>query len=577
MNELAEPNSHTGTIGRVLLVDDEPDQVALLRAMLVPVGLEVSTAESTEQALTVLRRAPVDVVVTDIHLPGASGIDLIRELRKGDHPPAVVVMTGQGSITGAVEALKLGASDYLQKPIDPMRLVSLLRELLRSDDVREAADGDGSSGKPNVFEGMVGNSPKMREVFARIERVAGTGAPVLIVGESGTGKELVARALHNRSRRANGPFVPIHTGAIPKELVASELFGHEKGAFTGALTASEGKFEAAATGTVFLDEVGTMDLSTQISLLRVLETYRFTRVGASKERDADVRIVAATNRDLLELVEANRFREDLYYRLNVFTIALPALRDRPEDIVPIAERFLRSFAKRYGTPARQLSDLAVERLLSHSWPGNVRELRNVMEQTAVFARRDVVHADEVQFVSTRLPNLRSGRGFSQADAPSRPTPPTGDTPLHVREPVALSDMPPPKPEPARESTQEPAEPPASSVLGPSTPPSTAANAQPAATAPQQPADDDHPFVLRIPVGTPLAEAERLLILKTLEVSEGNKQRAARILGISRRGLYTKLAAYGEHVPAEESSEPSPAASSGQADTPSPSSSGSPAE
>lgn len=540
MDELAEPTSHTETIGRVLLVDDEPDQVALLRAMLTPVGLDVSTADSTEQALTVLRRTPVDVVVTDVNFPGASGFDLIRELRKLDGMPAIVVMTGQGSVAGAVEALKLGATDYLQKPIDPMRLVSLLRELLRSDDVREAPDGESAASRPNVFEGMVGGSPRMREVFARIERVATTSAPVLIVGESGTGKELVARAVHNRSRRANGPFVPIHTGAIPKELVASELFGHEKGAFTGALAASEGKFEAAATGTVFLDEVGTMDLSTQISLLRVLETYRFTRVGASKERDADVRIVAATNRDLLDLVEANQFREDLYYRLNVFTIALPSLRDRIEDIVPIAERFLRLYAKRYGTPARTLSEMAVERLKSHGWPGNVRELRNVMEQTAVFAKREVVHADEVQFISTRLPGARGARLPIRGDLGPAPA-----APPSPREPVALSDMPPPKSEPQPD--------PASTTAPPqerAAPPEAEAAAS---RAPAQAQEDDHPFVLRIPVGTPLAEAERLLILKTLEVSEGNKQRAARILGISRRGLYTKLAAYGEHVPAEDTS------------------------
>src|SRR6185369_15256796 len=242
------------------------------------------------------------------------------------------------------------------------------------------------------FEGMVGGSARMREVFARIERVATTGAPVLIVGESGTGKELVARGLHNRSRRAQG-------------------------AFTGALSSSEGKFEAAAGGTIFLDEVGTMDLSTQISLLRVLETYRFTRVGANKERDADVCIIVVTNRDLLDLVESNQFREDLYYRLNVFTIALPPLRDRPEDVVPIAERFLRFFAKRYGTPARCLSDKALERLLGHEWPGNVRELRNVMEQTAVFAQREVVHVDEIQFISTRLPTHQKGRDERTASSP----------------------------------------------------------------------------------------------------------------------------------------------------------------
>jgi DNA-binding NtrC family response regulator len=407
---------------------------------------------------------------------------------------------------------------------------------------------------------MVGSSVRMREVFARIERVAPTGAPVLIVGESGTGKELVARGLHNRSRRSQGPFVPIHTGAIPRELVASELFGHEKGAFTGALSSSEGKFEAASGGTIFLDEVGTMDLSTQISLLRVLETYRFTRVGASKEREADVRIVAATNRDLLDLVEANQFREDLYYRLNVFTIPLPPLRERVEDIVPIAERFLRFFAKRYGTSARCLSDRALERLLAHNWPGNVRELRNVMEQTAVFAQREVVGADEVQFISTRLPGPRSGRSEPRVSNEPRPAAPSPSRPQpHEEMPASAAALPADDIEVEVEAHSEGSVPTvaASALLDPSA-------SEPAASAPEgesalstalqrkgPPPADDHPLVLRIPVGTTLAEAERLLIIKTLEVADGNKQRAARILGISRRGLYTKLASYGEHVPAEE--------------------------
>jgi DNA-binding NtrC family response regulator len=542
-------------LGRVLLVDDEPDQVALLRAMLVPLGMEVATAESTEQALQLFRRQPVDLVVTDLHLPGASGIELIRQLREVDTPPAVVLITGEGSVSSAVDALKLGASDYLQKPIDPMRLVTLVQELLRSDDVREVGDNENLPSRPTVFEGMVGGSVRMREVFARIERVAPTGAPVLIVGESGTGKELVARALHNRSRRSQGPFVPIHTGAIPKELVASELFGHEKGAFTGALSSQEGKFEAASGGTIFLDEVGTMDISTQISLLRVLETYRYTRVGANKERDADVRIIAATNRDLLDLVEANQFREDLYYRLNVFTIAIPPLRERTEDVVPIAERFLRFFAKRYATPARCLSDKALERLLGHQWPGNVRELRNVMEQTAVFAQREVVHADEVQFVSTRLPtHHRTGRSEARIEPVAAVTP----APDSVAS--SLSDMPPPV---AETAPDVPSSPPPFVDVTPTPPglvtPSPGGYAPPpvaesAPVRPSPPATDDHPLVLRIPVGTPLAEAERMLIIRTLEVSDGNKQRAARILGISRRGLYTKLAAYGEHVPADEATE-----------------------
>jgi DNA-binding NtrC family response regulator len=557
------PTTSQPTVGRVLLVDDEPDQVALLRAMLTPLGMDVTTADSAEQAMGAFRRHPVDVVVTDLHLPGASGIDLIRQLRQVDTPPAAVLITGEGSVASAVEALKLGASDYLQKPVDPMRLVTLLQELLHSDDVREAGDNEHLPSRPTVFEGMVGGSARMREVFARIERVATTGAPVLIVGESGTGKELVARGLHNRSRRSQGPFVPIHTGAIPKELVASELFGHEKGAFTGALSSSEGKFEAAAGGTIFLDEVGTMDLSTQISLLRVLETYRFTRVGANKERDADVRVIAATNRDLLDLVEANQFREDLYYRLNVFTIAIPPLRDRSEDIVPIAERFLRFFGKRYGTPARCLSDKALERLLGHQWPGNVRELRNVMEQTAVFAQREVVHAEEIQFISTRLPNQRSARaeardhaGSAASASPAPPVAPHTDMPAPVADPVPEIPVAPASVLPAAQS----ALPIGSS---PDLPPMALPNASPTPSPPPievaiprgaPPGGDEHPLVLRIPVGTPLAEAERLLIIKTLEVSDGNKQRAARILGISRRGLYTKLAAYGEHVPADEAAD-----------------------
>jgi DNA-binding NtrC family response regulator len=382
---------------------------------------------------------------------------------------------------------------------------------------------------------------------------------VLIVGESGTGKELVARALHNRSRRSQGPFVPIHTGAIPRELVASELFGHEKGAFTGAMTASEGKFEAASGGTIFLDEVGTMDLSTQISLLRVLETYRFTRVGASKEREADVRIVAATNRDLLDLVENNQFREDLYYRLNVFTIPLPPLRERVDDIVPIAERFLRFFAKRYGTSARCLADRALERLLQYNWPGNVRELRNVMEQTAVFAQREVVGADEVQFISTRLPVPRSPRSEPRAAESSSPSP------LASRHPASTRPADPPLEKvPAQADADEMDVESASIAAPPTEPAPTPANiagmpaghesASPAPARKGAPSTDEHPLVLRIPVGTTLAEAERLLIIRTLEVAEGNKQRAARILGISRRGLYTKLATYGEHVPAEEATE-----------------------
>jgi DNA-binding NtrC family response regulator len=546
----------------VLLVEDEPDQAAILEAVLRHEGLDVVVASSGEQALEIHQRTPADVLVTDLNLPGMTGVDLMRRLSPSEldgpepktPPPAVVVVTGAASITSAIDALKLGAADYLQKPLDPARLVSLVRELLASDNVREIEgdEDDPLQGQP-VFEGMVGGSPRMREVFTRIDRVAATMAPVLIVGESGTGKELVARAIHNRSRRRTGPFVPVHTGAIPRELIGSELFGHEKGSFTGAFAAAEGKFEAAAGGTVFLDEVGTMDSAVQVSLLRVLETYRFTRVGGRKEIEADVRVVAATNKDLLDLVDDCVFREDLYYRLNVFTVTLPPLRERRGDILPIAGRFLVKFARRYGTPARRLSDAAVDRLVEHDWPGNVRELRNVIEQTALFASTELVSADDVQLGQGRI-ERRPGRRPHESGGPPRSATPV--SPVDVSEPLSVPmvhaplDVPvPSEPVPSHAVAQQP--------------PASVAPASVARKLPgegvlhePEPARDtgeaaEHPLVLRLPVGTRLADAERKLILLTLEAVRGNKQRAARVLGISRRGLYSKLQAYGEHVGSHE--------------------------
>jgi DNA-binding NtrC family response regulator len=572
----------------VLLVEDEPDQAAILEAVLRHEGLDVVVAQSGEQALDIHQRTPADVLVTDLNLPGMTGVDLMRRLAPPETPdapepkqppPAVVVVTGGGTVNTAVEALKLGAADYLQKPLDPARLVSLIRELLASDNVREAdGDLDDASFGTLVFEGMVGGSRRMREVFARIDRVAGTMAPVLVVGESGTGKELVARAIHMRSRRRNGPFVPVHTGAIPRELIGSELFGHEKGSFTGAFAAAEGKFEAAAGGTVFLDEVGTMDAAVQVSLLRVLETYRFTRVGGRKEIEADVRIVAATNKDLLDLVDEAIFREDLYYRLNVFTVTLPPLREREEDIRPIAERFLVKYAKRYGTPARRLSEGAIERLYQHDWPGNVRELRNVVEQTALFASTEVVGADDIQLGQGRIerrPRTRThpdvaapvpaapGAGDARELAPAEPaaTPPEAPSraagsasPVEAAAKAAVPNGAPSSQPPASTPTpmRPPTEPAPYDVAVPQRSP--APSVPEAAEVDRLAAGAEHPMVLRLPVGTRLADAERKLILLTLEAVRGNKQRAARVLGISRRGLYSKLQAYGEHIGGQEAAE-----------------------
>jgi DNA-binding NtrC family response regulator len=573
--------------GRVLLVEDEPDQAAILEAVLRHEGLDVVVAASGEQALEIHQRTPADVLVTDLNLPGMTGVDLIKRLAPPEAndgpepkqpPPAVVVVTGGGTVNTAVEALKLGAADYLQKPLDPARLVSLIRELLASDNVREAeGDEDDPLGGSMVFEGMVGGSRRMRDVFNRIDRVAGTMAPVLVVGESGTGKELVARAIHTRSRRRNGPFVPVHTGAIPRELIGSELFGHEKGSFTGAFAAAEGKFEAAAGGTVFLDEVGTMDSAVQVSLLRVLETYRFTRVGGRKEIEADVRIVAATNKDLLDLVDDAIFREDLYYRLNVFTVTLPPLRERQDDIRPIAERFLLKYARRYGTPARRLSEGSIDRLLQHDWPGNVRELRNVIEQTALFAPSEVVSADEIQLGQGRIERRPRGRGqeapHPPAVAPSGDSEPLAPEAAHAPPPVVAEVIPLPRPPaPTMPQGLEVAPAARSAANGPASQPPPSTQPHALAEAPPAPPHEavepvdrgaaapsgEHPLVLRLPVGTRLADAERKLILLTLEAVRGNKQRAARVLGISRRGLYSKLQAYGEHVGNQEAPEPAEA-------------------
>jgi DNA-binding NtrC family response regulator len=491
-------------------------------------GVDIVPAGSAEQALTLLENDAIDLVVADLGLPGANGIELTRELRARDAEMPIILVTGSESIAHVVEALKAGANDYLQKPVHPDRLTLLIRELLRE---RGAKENDRVDARPigPVFEGMVGISPAMREVFARIARIAPTSAPVLIVGESGTGKELVAKALHGRSRCKAGPFVAMHTGAIPKELVASELFGHEKGSFTGAMNSADGKFAAAEKGTLFLDEVGTMDIPTQISLLRVLETYRYSRVGASRERAADVRIVAATNSDLLRDVQDGRFREDLFYRLNVLTIMLPPLRERREDIVPLAERFLTAACKRFEVSPKKLSSEAMGALSAHPWPGNVRELRNAMDQVAVFARGDVVQAFELELLPARLrsPRLRDEREMASPEVEATCEP--EDASPAVAEPT----------EDLAEDLQDDQS--AVSLI----------------ESPPHGADDDHRMVVRVPIGTPLAEVEKMLVLRTLEAEGGNKQRAARILGISRRGLYVKLVSYGEHVaiPEVETTQP----------------------
>jgi DNA-binding NtrC family response regulator len=382
--------------GRVLVVDDDIGDAEALRSLLEQDGFAVDVTPSTEEALACFGRETYAVVLADLQLPGESGLDLVRKLRTEAPATAVIVLTGHASVSTAVSALKLGAVDYLKKPVNPSQLRKLVAQLMAErpaylpNKLLAVENSD-----EEVFEGMLARSGVMHDVFERIQLVAQTDATVLIIGETGTGKELVARAIHNRSRRAGGPFVPVHTGAIPKDLIESELFGHEKGAFTGAISAAEGKFGAAKGGTIFLDEVSTMSDRAQVDLLRVLETFRYTRVGGKTEHIADVRVVCATNTDLLNMAREGKFREDLYYRINIFPIHLPPLRERAEDIGLLADRFMRAAAERFGKTLRELPGQTVECLSSHIWSGNVRELRNIVEQAVLVANSDKLEPDLV--------------------------------------------------------------------------------------------------------------------------------------------------------------------------------------
>jgi DNA-binding NtrC family response regulator len=404
-----KPQAQKSVPARILVVDDDGADAEALCSLLGEAGYDVESAASTEDALAKFREGTYAIVVADVQLPGESGLDLVRELRNQAPATAVVVMTGHASVSTAVTALKLGAVDYLKKPVHVSQLKKLIAQLVAERPAYlpnallnvEKADEE-------VFEGMLARSTVMHRVFESITAVAQTDATVLIVGETGTGKELVARAVHERSARKAGPFVPVHTGAIPKDLIESELFGHEKGAFTGAVSAAEGKFGAAKSGTIFLDEVSTMSDRAQVDLLRVLETFKYTRVGGKVEHSADVRVVCATNRDLLAMAQEGKFREDLYYRINIFPITLPPLRQRLEDIGLLADRFMRAAAERYKRPARMLPEGSVEILMSYAWPGNVRELRNLVEQAVLLEKSERLEPELLNRLLVERPQRPSG-------------------------------------------------------------------------------------------------------------------------------------------------------------------------
>ncbi len=374
---------------KVLVVDDEINIREALATLLRAEGYEVSTAPSVEQATAALGADYFQVVVSDMRMDGESGMDLLRWLRENCPETEIILLTAYGSVENAVEAMKLGAYDYLAKPVDRRRLSLLIEKALEKQ--RLSMENRNLRKRLSVkeeFSSIIGRSARIRQIFKVISEVAPTSATVLITGESGTGKELVARAIHSRSLRRDRPFVTLNCGALPDTLLESELFGYEKGAFTGALGMKVGRIELASGGTLFLDEVGDMTPKTQVDLLRVLQERELRRLGGTKVVKVDVRFIAATNKDLTAEIADKRFREDLYYRLNVVPIAMPALRERKEDIAVLAQAFLEEFCKQHQKEPKEFAGRTMELMLLYPWPGNVRELRNVVERMVLLARSD---------------------------------------------------------------------------------------------------------------------------------------------------------------------------------------------
>lgn len=446
------------TASKLLLIDDDKNILITLQIRLEALGHRVLVAESGEEGLALCESEMPDLVLLDLKLPGMDGLEVLKRIRTINPWIEVILLTAVGSIESAVKAIKLGAYDYLSKPIDSKQLKSLVEKALKKGEVsREIRKLRNQYKNLGAFGSIIGIAPRMHEIYRLIEQVSQTDATILITGESGTGKELVAQTIHTLSPRQAYPFIPVNCAAIPTNLWESEILGHEKGAFTGADARKVGIFEMANQGTLFLDEISEIPVENQAKFLRVLEDHRVRRVGGDEEFQVNVRVIAATNQNLLKAIELNHFRQDLYYRLNHINIDLPPLCERKEDIPALAQAFLADAAVRYNKPFRSLSQEAMALLLDYSWPGNIRELKNVIERAVVFCEHKEI-----------------------------------------------------EPEYIKESLKE------------------------------KPTD---PGLLSLAVGTSLEEAERALIQKTLHSTDGNKSKAAKLLGISLKTFYNKLHKY----------------------------------
>ena len=399
---------------RIIVADDEPNLRRVLAGILGREGYDVLLASNGEEALGLVDSG-VGVVITDLRMPRIDGMTLLRTIVRDSPDIPVIIITAHGTVDTAVEALKLGAFDYIEKPFEQEQLRSIVAKALDQHRVQQdqprIAVTDDDTQVPGRF-GLVGDSAGMQQVYAVIDKVADTPSTVLITGESGTGKELVAKALHQHSAREPQPFIKINCAAIPKTLMESELFGYEKGAFTGAVGQKPGRFELADTGTIFLDEIGEIPVEMQVKLLRALQESEFERVGGIKTLKVDVRVITATNRDLEREVKQGNFREDLYYRLNVVPLRLPPLRERKEDIAHLCEHIVRRFNERLKKNARGLTPDAMERLMGYSWPGNIRELENVLERTILFTDAEWITAGDLpaELTASSAPTGREPTG-----------------------------------------------------------------------------------------------------------------------------------------------------------------------
>ncbi len=378
----------------ILIVDDAPDTVEVIERNLAAQGYQVRSAASAAEALRILDASTIDLVITDYKMPGVSGLDLIRHVRDNFKDVETIMITGYATVEGAVQAVKDGAEEYLAKPFTDEELLNAVQRSLEKLKLHRASRQTVESFE-SLKHGIIGESVAMKRVYAMISRAAATNATVLITGESGTGKELVARAIHYQGKHHSGPFVPVNCGGIPEGLLESELFGHVKGAFTGASESRAGFFQTAESGTIFLDEISELSLALQVKLLRVLQDKEVCMVGSNRPRKVDLKIIAATNKDLQEVVKKGGFREDLFFRLNVITIAVPPLRDRDDDILLLVCHFAKKYAREFGKKPPQFSDHALQALKKYDWHGNVRELENIIQRVIVMTDDDLIDVPDL--------------------------------------------------------------------------------------------------------------------------------------------------------------------------------------